>query len=39
MTVAQLHDGSTVELAVDGDGPVVLLPVNPVPVEGPRAEL
>jgi pimeloyl-ACP methyl ester carboxylesterase len=35
---ARLHDGSTIELAVQGNGPSLLLPVNPRPVEGPQAE-
>jgi pimeloyl-ACP methyl ester carboxylesterase len=35
---ARLHDGSAVDVEVDGEGPALLLPVNPVPVEGPRAE-
>jgi pimeloyl-ACP methyl ester carboxylesterase len=33
-----LHDGSTIEVEVHGDGPTVLLPVNPRPVQGPQAE-
>ena len=33
---ARLHDGSAIDVEVDGEGPTVLLPVNPVPVEGPR---
>lgn len=35
---ARLHDGNTIAVQVDGDGPAVLLPVNPQPVEGPQAE-
>ena len=35
---ARLHDGNTVAVAIHGDGPSVLLPVNPQPVEGPQAE-
>jgi pimeloyl-ACP methyl ester carboxylesterase len=35
---ARLHDGSTIDVEVHGHGPAVLLPVNPVPVEGPQAE-
>jgi pimeloyl-ACP methyl ester carboxylesterase len=38
MPVAELHDGSVIAVEVDGDGPVVLLPVNPQPVEGPQAD-
>ena len=35
---ARLHDGSAIDVEVHGEGPTVLLPVNPVPVEGPQAE-
>jgi pimeloyl-ACP methyl ester carboxylesterase len=38
MPTARLHDGSTIEVEVHGEGPALLLPVNPRPVEGPRAE-
>jgi pimeloyl-ACP methyl ester carboxylesterase len=38
MSEARLHDGSTIEVQVHGEGPALLLPVNPRPVEGPRAE-
>jgi pimeloyl-ACP methyl ester carboxylesterase len=38
MPQAGLHDGSTIAVEVHGDGPSVLLPVNPQPVEGPQAE-
>jgi pimeloyl-ACP methyl ester carboxylesterase len=38
MPAAKLHDGSTIAIEVHGRGPTVLLPVNPRPVEGPRAE-
>nr|BFE87922.1 hypothetical protein GCM10020093_105230 [Planobispora longispora] len=38
MHEAKLHDGSTIEVEVHGSGPAVLLPVNPRPVEGPRAD-
>src|SRR5213082_1103303 len=38
MTDATLHDGSTIEIEVDGEGPTLLLPVNPQPVIGPQAE-
>ncbi|NUO99120.1 MAG: alpha/beta fold hydrolase [Nonomuraea sp.] len=39
MTTATLHDGSTIELETrGGSGPVVLLAVNPTPVEGEQAE-
>lgn len=35
---ARLHDGSTIEIEVDGEGPILLLPVNPRPVTGVQAE-
>ncbi|MFI7146597.1 alpha/beta fold hydrolase [Nonomuraea sp. NPDC050022] len=38
MTEAKLHDGSTIHLEVHGQGPTVLLPVNPVPIEGTKAD-
>ncbi|MFI2213231.1 alpha/beta fold hydrolase [Streptomyces sp. NPDC020141] len=38
MTEATLHDGSSLELTVHGDGPALLLPVDPRPAEGSRAE-
>jgi pimeloyl-ACP methyl ester carboxylesterase len=38
MPEARLHDQSTIEVEVHGDGPTVLLAVNPQPVEGPQAE-
>jgi pimeloyl-ACP methyl ester carboxylesterase len=38
MPEARLHDGSAIEVQVNGEGPALLLPVNPRPVEGPRAE-
>src|SRR5215213_8134654 len=38
MTEARLHDASTIAIEVHGQGPTVLLPVNPQPVEGPQAE-
>jgi pimeloyl-ACP methyl ester carboxylesterase len=34
-----LQDGSTLDLVVRGDGPVLLLPVNPVPIEGAQADV
>ncbi|GAA0709198.1 alpha/beta hydrolase [Dactylosporangium roseum] len=34
----RLHDGNTISVEVHGDGPTVLLPVNPRPVEGPQAD-
>ena len=38
MTEARLHDARTVAIEVHGRGPMVLLPVNPQPVEGAQAE-
>jgi pimeloyl-ACP methyl ester carboxylesterase len=35
---ARLRDGSAIDVEVHGEGPTVLLPVNPVPVEGTQAE-
>ncbi|MEV0597215.1 alpha/beta fold hydrolase [Nonomuraea cavernae] len=37
-TKATLHDGATIEIEVHGDGPALLLPVDPRPVEGPQAD-
>jgi pimeloyl-ACP methyl ester carboxylesterase len=34
----RLHDDNTIAVEVHGQGPTVLLPVNPQPVEGPQAE-
>jgi pimeloyl-ACP methyl ester carboxylesterase len=38
MPEVKLHDGSTIEVQVHGEGPALLLPVNPRPVEGAQAE-
>ncbi|WP_433219705.1 alpha/beta fold hydrolase [Microtetraspora malaysiensis] len=38
MPEVKLHDGSTIEIEVHGAGPTVLLPVNPRPAEGPKAD-
>jgi pimeloyl-ACP methyl ester carboxylesterase len=38
MFEARLHDGSTIEIEIAGEGPTLLLPVNPQPVTGPQAE-
>ena len=35
---AKLHDGSEIGIEVSGSGPVILLPVNPVPIKGNEAE-
>jgi pimeloyl-ACP methyl ester carboxylesterase len=33
-----LHDGNSVEIEVTGDGPDLILPVNPIPIEGVQAD-
>ena len=38
MPQARLHDGSSIEVQVHGQGPALLVPVNPRPVQGPWAE-
>ena len=38
MVDVRLHDASIIEARVSGDGPAVLLPVNPVAVTGERGE-
>ncbi|GII00180.1 alpha/beta fold hydrolase [Planobispora takensis] len=38
LTEVKLHDGSGIEVEARGTGPVVLLPVNPRPAEGAKAE-
>lgn len=38
MPTATLHDGAEIPFETAGTGPAVLLPVDPRPVEGPRAE-
>jgi pimeloyl-ACP methyl ester carboxylesterase len=38
MTKAALHDGSIITVEGYGQGPAVLLPVSPAPVQGPQAE-
>ena len=38
MTTATMHDGNELEVEVQGEGPFVLIPVNPTPVEGEAAE-
>jgi pimeloyl-ACP methyl ester carboxylesterase len=37
-TSTRLHDGSPIDIEVSGDGPNLLLPVNPIPIEGEQAE-
>lgn len=36
MLTAKLHDGSEIEVVITGEGPNLLLPVNPYPVIGPE---
>ena len=36
--IARLHDGSELEIEMRGEGPFLLVPVNPVPVEEPQAD-
>lgn len=38
MTTARLEDAGTIELEIHGTGPALLLPIDPRPVEGTRAE-
>eukprot|EP01116_Phalansterium_solitarium_P001511 TRINITY_DN1131_c0_g1_i1.p2 TRINITY_DN1131_c0_g1~~TRINITY_DN1131_c0_g1_i1.p2 ORF type:complete len:320 (+),score=114.71 TRINITY_DN1131_c0_g1_i1:291-1250(+) len=38
MPEAALHDGHSIPFEVHGDGPALLLPVNPQPVEGSKAD-
>ena len=38
MPEARAHDGNTIKIEVHGQGPTLLLPVNPQPVEGLQAE-
>lgn len=38
MIEAAMHDGHPIQVEVEGDGPAILLPVNPWPLEGPKAE-
>ncbi|MCG5121088.1 MULTISPECIES: alpha/beta fold hydrolase [Streptomyces] len=38
MPTATLHDGTRIAYEIHGSGPALLLPVDPVPKEGARAE-
>src|SRR5690242_10393549 len=38
MAEARLHDGSVIDIFMQGEGPALLLPANPHPVEGPKAD-
>src|SRR4029078_8163543 len=33
-----LHDGATIDIEVSGDGPNLILPVNPIPIEDPQTD-
>ena len=37
-STATLHDGNRIDVEIQGEGPFLLLPVNPTPVEGEAAE-
>jgi pimeloyl-ACP methyl ester carboxylesterase len=36
--IATMHDGASIDVTVEGDGPTVLLAVDPTPAEGAQAE-
>ncbi|MFD2329031.1 alpha/beta fold hydrolase [Cohnella sp. GCM10020058] len=38
MIEVAMHDGHPLQVEAEGDGPAILLPVNPWPLEGPKAE-
>jgi len=38
MTKVKMHDGNLIDVVIQGDGPTILLPVNPIPIEGEQAE-
>lgn len=38
MMMVTMHDGQSIEAEIRGEGPALLLPVNPRPAEGPQAE-
>lgn len=38
MIKVNLHDGNTIDVAIQGDGPTLLLPINPIPIEGTEAD-
>jgi pimeloyl-ACP methyl ester carboxylesterase len=39
MPTATLHDGHTLDVLIEGSGPTLLMPVNPIPVEGEQADV
>ncbi|MBE9917610.1 alpha/beta hydrolase [Paenibacillus donghaensis] len=38
MIQVELHDGNSIDVMIRGEGPALLLPVNPIPMEGAQAE-
>ena len=34
MTKATMHDGSELDIEIQGEGPFLLIPVNPTPARG-----
>ncbi|KWX69414.1 hypothetical protein AMQ84_30955 [Paenibacillus riograndensis] len=38
MLRVQMHDASWIEVEIQGEGPCLLLPVNPRPIDGPQAD-
>ncbi|NOU87309.1 alpha/beta hydrolase [Paenibacillus sp. LMG 31460] len=38
MIKVKMHDGHMIDVEVQGEGPNLLLPVNPQPIEGPQAD-
>lgn len=38
MVKVPMHDGHVLDVVVQGDGPNILIPVNPIPIEGKKAE-
>lgn len=33
-----MHDGNVIDVVIQGDGPTILIPVNPIPIDGAQAE-
>ncbi|WP_282942545.1 alpha/beta hydrolase [Paenibacillus sp. RC67] len=38
MITVKMHDGNGIDVVTQGDGPTILIPVNPIPVEGSQAD-
>jgi hypothetical protein len=38
MIEVKMHDGNVINVEIQGDGPTILLPVNPIPIEGSQAD-